>query len=209
MQRRRIQRFVFAVASVGLAGLILHGAQVMRSPRTETETVLVPVPAVPIPPQPSPGFSFEARAIEVLRERAAEVRLDPSTRLGAPEVRTGEASTQVYFRQERQGIPLAPLGNVTLDFDPDGKLSGLYSDGVASLKVVNERVLSREQAEIRARAAVPSRSVEVQGGQAVIWVMPGGDGTGHHAYDFSIEGTQIIVDAASGGTLITRNRRIH
>lgn len=149
-----------------------------------------------------------SRAREVVAGARDLIGVQAGAPLGNPQARTGEVSAQVSFRQSSDGVPVAPQGTVTVDLGPQGELLGLSSSYVRGLSVVNDRVLDAETCRSKAIAAIVDQgsSIRPSGGSPVVWV-PFGSSRGRHAYEYFVQGRQVIVDASSGEVLYRRDQR--
>lgn len=162
--------------------------------------------------RPNDSDKALARAREVVDAAADLLAIEPGLPLGEPSVRTGAISAQVYFPETLGGLPLAPAGSVTVDLGPQGEILNLTSDYVRGVQVANVRSLSADQARAKAEAAVPASdaSLATIGGNPVVWVTRTGEGgapVGHQAYNFTVAGRQVVVDAGNGDVLFRRDRR--
>jgi hypothetical protein len=113
-------------------------------------------------------------------------------------------SAQVFFNQTHEGMTVEPVGNIKIDLGADGELTGLYSDYAPQIIVTNEVRLDSEQAKANLLASIRNPA-HVEGGSRVIWMVSERDG--HVAYQFSVDGRQVVVDAENGKILYTRDRR--
>lgn len=154
-----------------------------------------------------------ARASEILEASTAALGLGPSLPLSEPDYRGDSISAHIAFKQTFGGKPIEPVGNISVDLGTAGELVGLYSTALTGLRVTNETKMGLEEAKARAAAAVQDEtsSQEPAGGAEVIWVstpsIDGGPSEGRHAYEFSVKGRQVVVDAEDGKILHQRDRR--
>jgi hypothetical protein len=152
-----------------------------------------------------------ARAREILEAAHDLLGLDEDLPLSSPVARGGDVSAQVYFQESYDGVPLAPVGGVTVDLGAQGEVLNIHSDYVRDVKVVNERKLNPDQTRSAAIAAIPDQasSLTTVGGNPVVWVSrtPDGTATGKYAYEYNVQGRQVIVDAANSEILFRRDRR--
>jgi hypothetical protein len=152
-----------------------------------------------------------ARAREVIDAASDLFRVQEGLPLMDPVVQGGGASVQVTFREMIDGVPVAPLGSVTVNLGRHGELLGLYSEYVPGVRVTNGVIIDREQAKNIAVAAITDKSsgLGAEVGTHIIWVsVYTGKSEGRHAYEFSIQGRQVIIDAATGAILQRRDKRI-
>lgn len=153
-----------------------------------------------------------ARAKEILEAVRGPLGADPS-KLRRPEYRGDTVSAHLTFVQTVGGVPVAPGGILSLDLGPRGEVVGLYSELLPDVRVANSVRLEREQAQRVAENAVSSEKggASVAGGGLVVWVRRAADtqdaGTGRLAYDFTIRGFEVVVDAETGALLFKRERR--
>jgi hypothetical protein len=164
-----------------------------------------------------PGFSPEdprqalARAKEVLEAASELIGVTPDWPLEQPIAKGSKVSAQVYFKESGSGVAIAPFGSVWVDLDSQGGLLGLDSSYVPSPAVVNTENLDPSDAKMRALAAVPDgdSALKVEGGDPVLWVerAPSGVPEARHAYEYYVQGRQVIVDASNGAILHKRDVR--
>ena len=160
-----------------------------------------------------------ARARELLAEAASLIKLRPELPVEStsdhPIYQGDETSAHVYFHESSAGIPLAPFGSISVDIGSKGELTGLYSDYVPDLKITNERKIGSEEAQVRALAVSPELGTALTrgNGKSIVWVLrpeqPGGIPEGRHAFEFNVQGTQVIVDAGTGAVLFSKDRRVY
>lgn len=156
-----------------------------------------------------------ARAKEILQTLNGELGLDGALPLADPIAKGGSASAQVYFQEKYEGLPVRPNGRVLVDLDERGDLIRLDSDYVRGLTVSNKAQITLETARIKALGAVPGvdSSSRVTPGKLIIWVFSNdpslGTAQGRYAYDFSIGGHQVVVDASDGAILLNKDHRRH
>jgi hypothetical protein len=139
-----------------------------------------------------------ARATEIVEAAAGLLRLRSRYPLSEPKAQTGKHSAQVFFTQTREGTPFAPQGQVSVTLGSEGELLGLYSDYLNQVTIANSVALDAEAA---ARSAEASSS---QDGHRVVWVS---GNEARQAYEFSVRGRQVVVDAQNGAILYKRDRR--
>lgn len=148
------------------------------------------------------------RAKEILEAAGSLIGLNSSLPLGDPRVKTGNISAQVYFQEFVRDVPVAPVGNITVDLGPEGELIGLYSDYNGDLKVGNSfRIDSSQAKDMAVSAAITNEStgLKTEGGSRVIWT---NGNEGRCAYDFTVGSRQVIVDAETGKVIFQRDRRM-
>jgi hypothetical protein len=153
-----------------------------------------------------------ARAKEILAAAGPLLGLSAEHPLEEPTVRGTEVSAQVFFRETAAGVPVAPAGTVSIDLGPQGELLGLHSEYVPEVRVRNEVRLGADEARSRAVGAVADQSsgLRAEGGSRVVWIVGNalaGAADGRHAYEFTVQGRQVVVDAATGAVLYQRDRR--
>lgn len=157
-----------------------------------------------------------AREVRDAASRALELE-DADLDAIAPDVQVGETSSQVRFAQSLGGTRIEPGGSVRVDLGARGEILNVDADVTRDLRVVNERRLSSEQAQEKARAAVteqPSGAARggfgITGGAPIVWVEAdarGGGSEGRHAYGYTVEGYRIVIDAGDGKVLYQKDRR--
>ncbi|OFZ19903.1 MAG: hypothetical protein A2X94_14705 [Bdellovibrionales bacterium GWB1_55_8] len=160
-----------------------------------------------------------ARAREIVEALEKELGITSALPLRDPLHQGTPHAAQVHFRQVVDGIPIAPFGGVTVQLGGEGELLRLDSSVLPSLNVANKVSLSAEDARTRAMQAFLSGDAEwraqpgVEGGNRLIWVSKPfsavGPTEGRHAYEFTIGGDQIIIDAESGRVLLRKSQRRH
>jgi hypothetical protein len=133
--------------------------------------------------------------------------------LGAPQVRVGPRSAQVFYQQTYRGVPLWPSGTWRVDFGPEGQLLRLDRDRVQVLRILPEGGPS---------GALPGGAWGGGGGWAtsvfgnafggppaaqelLIWIES--RGVGRWAYRTQRRGQLKIVDAQTGQVLWNQNLR--
>lgn len=186
-------------------------------PRFSSDGHLISVRGRPGRGKPHPGFSPEdprkalARAKEILEAANDLIGVTPDWPLEQPIAKGSKISAQVYFKEAASGVALAPFGSVWVDLDSQGGLLGLDSSYVPHPEVVNSASLDSGDARMRALASVPDggSSLKVVGGDAVLWVErdPNGVAQARYAYQYYVQGRQVIVDASSGAILHKRDVR--
>ena len=143
-----------------------------------------------------------ARAKEVLEAASAMIGVHGELPLENPIARGNEMATQVFFQENMGGIPLAPTGTVTIQLGSEGEVKGLYADYMPDIQIGNDVEVDAAQA----RKAVEGTRVE--GGTQIIWMMDAGSpAKAIHAYQYSADGRQVIVDAQTGKVIFKRDRR--
>ena len=143
-----------------------------------------------------------ARAKEVLEAASAMIGVHAELPLENPIARGNEMATQVFFQETSGGISIAPTGTVTIQLGSEGEVKGLYADYMPDIQIGNDVAVDAAQA----RKAVEGTRVE--GGSQVIWMMDAGSpATALHAYQYSADGRQVIVDAQTGKVIFKRDRR--
>ena len=162
----------------------------------------------------SPNFNPQdpqksiARAREIIAAASGLMGLRPDFPLGDANTRGSAITSQVFMSESYEGIPLSPVGNVKIDLGTHGELVALYSDYAPHLTVSNQFQLSTEDAKVSALSTIKKSdsdsALEVDGGAKLIWVS---EGSGKSAYEFMVQGRQVIVDAGSGKVLFNRDRR--
>jgi hypothetical protein len=171
-----------------------------------------------------------SRAKEILQTFAPGLGDSEAVRFEVHSFRATGVSAQIEFQQEWDGVPLAPLGHVAVDLGPSGELLSLEADTLREVEVSNSRKLGEAQARERAQATLEATGdrdrdagvgVDAEGkgerprmggGRLVVWVsrtMPQGSGRvqARFAYEYSIQGRQVIVDAETGEILFRRDQR--
>lgn len=146
-----------------------------------------------------------ARAREVLQAAQELLRLRPDFPLENAAARSSSLSVQVYFNEAYQGVMLAPMGNIKVDLGPEGELLALYADYASEVQVVNQAKLNSDQARQKAVEGIAGEP-QVGGGNQVVWVQ---GKIGRFAYQFAVQGRQVVVDAETGSILFSRDSRRH
>ncbi|MGZ3700111.1 MAG: hypothetical protein ACXVCH_18610 [Bdellovibrionota bacterium] len=151
-----------------------------------------------------------ARGREMIEAAKDLLKIDPAFPPGNPRVHGTEASAQVFFEEEFDGIPVEPHGPIKVDLDSDGGLSALYSDYVPNVHITNNKTLvSGEDAKSSAVAAIAMTQFMGGpgpiGGNQVLWVRNGNEG--RRAYEYNVQGWQVIVDAGDGSILSKHDKR--
>lgn len=155
------------------------------------------------------------RAKSILSDVSPLLSLKADSPLGDPRVQVGSHSAQVYYSQSYEGTPLVPYGALSINLGPKGELLGLYSEYVPNLKVSNEFRISIEEGQ---RVAVDSIArqlrdpLKVDGARKIIWIKDldadKGEAVGLRAYEYTVSGYQIVVDAQEAKVVQRRDRRI-
>jgi hypothetical protein len=152
-----------------------------------------------------------ARAREVLAAAREAMGVDDELPLGMPIAKASATSAQVFFHETLEGVPLAPVGTVSVDLGPQGELLGLSSDYLPGVRVVNARTHTADELLKSAATAVPgvTSALKPSGGSPIIWVAQNSAGAveGRHAYEYQVQGHQVIVDASTGEILRKRDHR--
>lgn len=155
-----------------------------------------------------------ARAQEFLAAASSLIPLNAKLPMGDPIYQGDDSSGHVFFHEASGGVPLRPFGTISIDVGAKGELTGFYSDYVPELNVTNAAKLAPAEARARAVAEVPESdtALPVSEGKPVIWVLrsqaQSGTPEGRHAFEFSVRGTQVVVDAGSGEILFRKDRRV-
>lgn len=148
-----------------------------------------------------------ARAREILAAGRELLGVREDWPLESAAAKNSNVSAQVFFSETYHGVPVAPVGSLKIDLGSQGELVALHSDYASQVEVKNEVLMDSDQARDKAVAWMQKQktgSLRVDGGGKVVWVK-GSDG--HFAYQFMISGRQVVVDAQTGGILLTRDRR--
>ena len=169
------------------------------------------------PFHPTDSRQVISRAREILEAARDLMQFDPALPLSDPQVNTSSVSAQIRFNETLDGIPLAPAGGVTVDLGPNGEILGIDSAYITGVRVSNRQSMSPDEARASIVASsdheAPSRII---GGSKVIWTRPslGNHGSSRQgqpgarvAYDFTVDGQEVIVDASSGEILFAHSRR--
>ena len=144
-----------------------------------------------------------ARAKEILDSAKSLLGVENRAPLILSKTRLGPYSAQVFYSETNNGIPIAPMGEVKIDLGPHGELLGLYSSYVSEIPFHTEFQLSPSEARSRALANRPQAGQAI-GGRRIIWVA---SGEGRAAYEYSIRGHEIVIDAKTGEILSEENSR--
>jgi hypothetical protein len=149
-----------------------------------------------------------ARAREILEASAGLLGIQSDLPLERPRAQGDRISAQVTFRETKNAIPILPDGVVIVDLGSQGELLGLYSSYVPDIKIVNQIRLSADEARKQAISSVLSPvGLKPEGGGEVIWVTKSTvPPSGYRAYEFEVQGHQVVVNAESGEILFKRNR---
>jgi hypothetical protein len=150
-----------------------------------------------------------ARAREILHAVSDLIGFQEEWPLENAAARSGIHSAQVFFAQTYEGVSVGPSGNVKIDLGPKGELIGLDSDYAAEITIANAIILDSEQAKQKVPLAFQKQEnsdliSSVDGGGKVLWIS---GREARFAYQFSVNGQQVIIDAASGNVLFSKNRR--
>ncbi len=153
---------------------------------------------------------IKARAEAIIRELSVLIGERPDWPIEFSEIRLGPGSGQVYFQQTYQGLKVKPMGGVKVDLGPSGEIIGLYSDYAAQVQSVTPASLSESVVREKAREALTRQSLpglslsSIPPGQKIVWVS---GGAGRVAYEFFVQGRNVVIDAQQGRTLLFRDRR--
>ncbi len=146
------------------------------------------------------------KANEIIDALTGLLGIQKSSPLLVADLQLGEVSSQVYFRQQLDGVPLYPMGSVSVDLGSRGELLGLSSSYVKPFLPSNERSLNEQEAVRRSGLSLPLNQ-----GQAVIWIssLPTGNSLGrsYYAYQYQTAGRQTVIDASNGEVIYNRDRR--
>ncbi|MEK6705772.1 MAG: hypothetical protein AABZ06_08285 [Bdellovibrionota bacterium] len=165
-----------------------------------------------------PGFStldiskIETRAAQIIESIKPLLMVENDWLLEKVSTKSGPVSAQVFFRQSRNGVPLAPYGNISINLGKNGELISVYSDYLPFVRVnpSGER-LTTEQAGVKALTALPDlKPATPEGGSLVLWASKPDMGRtvdAKYAYEFYVAGRQVVVDASDGSVLHVRDRR--
>ncbi|OFZ85519.1 MAG: hypothetical protein A2603_16965 [Bdellovibrionales bacterium RIFOXYD1_FULL_55_31] len=150
-----------------------------------------------------------ARARELLAALELLVGVEAELPLEGPVVRVGDISAHIFFQETWRGIPIEPLGKVSIDLGSNGELRGFDSTYVRGLRIKNQVGFSMEEGRIKAlswfyRSQPEKQGVQVAGGKQIIWVS---GQNGWHAYEYFVRGYQIVIDAMTGELLYGRSAR--
>jgi hypothetical protein len=147
---------------------------------------------------PKVESSVRKRALEILEDLSELMGVDPKTFTDI-QMRTGEISAQIFFKQTVDGLPVLPVGNTSLVLGPSGEILEMSTDALGSIKIENSVSIPVEQA--KAYLGDPL----AEGGRLVVWSDT--SGAARKAYDFVSRGQQVVVDAQNGNILFKRDRR--
>jgi|GEM_PF-2500230 len=159
-----------------------------------------------------------ARTQEILDAAHDLIGIKATLPVKSPLFQGNEYAAQVAYREELEGIPLAPYGSVSIAVGTDGQLVSLYSDYVPEVNVPNLQAQKQnaETSRDRAIASISDSSAAVRsgGGSIVIWVgtrLPGDEGAGSAparvARSYFVQGHEVIVDASSGEVIFKKDKR--
>ncbi len=157
-----------------------------------------------------------ARAREILVGAKELLGLAPGLSLAKPLAKTSATSAQVFFTETQGGVPLAPYGTVSVNLGSEGELVEMDSTAVSGIKPVNTVAMSPDTAKLSAESAVKETApsaIPTTGGREVLWVPDpmgvNGVSEGRYAFEYWVQGRQVIVDASSGKVLYKRDRRMN
>ncbi len=164
------------------------------------------------------GLEFNPQSESQVRERASEIVRALSVLIGERgdwpiefrEVRVGPASGQVSFRETHDGLVVKPFGVIKVDLGPQGEVLAVYSDYASQVQSVVPAVLSEDEVQERARSILGRQNLAklslsaMRPGEKIIWVS--GD-TARVAYEYFVEGRNVVIDAQTGRTVLFRDRR--
>jgi hypothetical protein len=158
-----------------------------------------------------------AAAKQVLEDARNLIKAPPDLEVQSRQVQSDDVSSQVDFVQAKDGVPLAPYGKLTVQFDSSGGLRALYSDYISDIRIVNPRTLSEDTARQKMLDAISSdparegRPSFTSRGEAIIYIpapqISAEPVPAHHAYRFWLSGREVILDASTGDILFQRDRR--
>lgn len=138
-----------------------------------------------------------SRAKDILEAAGVLLGVQSGLPLENPIAIANAASAQVYFQETLGGVPLAPLGKVTVDLGPKGELLGLDSSYMPNIAPKN---------------AVDSKNMSGSQSKLIVWVSSNRDGEGRatsrYAYDSMVNGLEVVTDATTGESLFRRDRRV-
>ena len=150
------------------------------------------------------------RAKEVLDAARELLGLSEELPLEQPTAEVDPDTIHVHFQETVDGVPLMPRGTITMDLGSQGEVLGIYSQYVRGVKIVNSRQLGTDQAKALASLVLLDQKagMRVEGGRAIVWAK-GVDGEveGRHAFEFNVQGRQVIIDAQTGKVLYSRDHR--
>lgn len=156
------------------------------------------------------------RAKEILGELKTHLGIERLSDLGEPVIQKSDVSAIIEFPQlSDAGFPMRPSGATTVRIGASGQILGLTSTWVSGrIQIQNQWKLNSSQARARAQstATEPSYSSNPSPAKKILWVASiDSQHRAHafHAYEFSVNGRQVVVDAATGEILFNRDRRIN
>ncbi len=129
-------------------------------------------------------------------------------------IRTGPLTAQAFYQETYNSLPLANAGHLKVDLGPKGELLVLESDYIPSVEISNQRKIDTSTAKSKAfenlrRTQAHSDSIQnavpTDSERPVIWMS--GKNQGKIAYQFMIQGREIVIDAENGSVLFNRDRR--
>jgi hypothetical protein len=164
------------------------------------------------------GDEFDSKNEAQVKGRATEIVQSLSGLIGERkdwpiqlrDVQVGPVSGQVFFRETYQGLVVKPFGLIKVDLGPKGELLGFYSDYTSQVQAVAPAILSEGEIQERARnvLGLQNRSGTglsgIRSGEQIIWIS--GE-KARVAYEFFVEGRNLVVDAQTGRTVLFRDRR--
>jgi hypothetical protein len=153
-----------------------------------------------------------------LKERGQEILSALSPLIGErqdwpvefQEARTGRVSGQVFFRETYDGLVVKPIGVIRVDLGSRGELLGFTSDYIPGAQAIQPAVLSEQEVEEQARVVLGRQNIAglsssgMRSGQKIVWVS---GSSARYAYEFFVEGRNLVIDAQNGKTLLFRDRR--
>lgn len=167
--------------------------------------------AVPDRDQKKKASQFDPRDPKKIMDRARDVLdsargligVEKDSPLGDARVRVGDLSAKVTFRESHEGLVVLPRGSVTVSFGAEGEILSLSSDYAQGISVRNQVRVDAETARSRALSALADMNSKATGGNLIIWQS---GAVSLKAYEYWVQGRQIIVDAESGTVITIRDQ---
>lgn len=188
------------VVSGALGVLAFWGFQIFGRHAPASDVPQIPVVREAPPQENRSPASVRDPLPEPVRERVEGVPVQ------VEEVRRSHTvEGRVYeFKQMQEGVPVEPQGSLRIISDELGRILREESNLTGNLRLTNQRKLSLEDA----RRAVSGR---IEHARAIVWTDRIGKdgGEGRHAYEVSVDGHRKIIDAETGGVIVSKDQRRH
>jgi hypothetical protein len=157
--------------------------------------------------RPDDVYQVRSRAKKILEVAETALGVQENWPLREIDFQGSKLTAHMTYHQTYQDLRVAPVGTVKIDLGPKGEVIALYSDYAPNVNVTNESKLTAAQALEKAKIPKKGESggtASATQAEKVVWI----EGTqGKIAYQFYIEGEEIVIDAQSGEVILRRNRR--